>query len=114
MHSIHIAPEAKAAILERFAHLDLCEPGLLIYQQPSAANVVRSPNGQTRWNVQHNKGHLVKFTEMPLEVEKSERFVEADGIRVIFGPMNVRNPNSTFELILQDGKICVENVFEEA
>jgi len=109
MFSIRVTPEAKAAILEQFTLMELREPGLFIYRQPSTADVVRSADGQAQWTVQRNRGYVVRFAELPQETNDLSPFLVADGIRIFPLSINDQPPNTTATLVFQDGNLYAED-----
>lgn len=83
MFSIRITPEAKGALLEQFAFMELREPGLFIYRAMDATDVVRTPDGRTEWKIQRGKLYVVQFVELSSQAIGSPHLIVIDGIRVL-------------------------------
>lgn len=107
MFSVRLTQEAKVAILEQFAFMELREPGLFIYREPNAADVVRSPDGRAVWNLQHGKRYVVQFVELPSQAVDSPHLIVVDGIRIL--PMPELKGSSAL-ISYRNGRLYVNDV----
>jgi hypothetical protein len=107
MLCIRVTPEAKAAIVEQFALLELLEPALFIRHSFASGDVTRSSSGQVKWNIERPETYVLRFSELPSTVDDPEHFLLVDGIRMLILVGGDRSKDDEVELSVHDGKLLI-------
>jgi hypothetical protein len=104
MFSVQISAEAKAFVAEQFTREKLNRPGLMIGRQGPVADVIRTSDGQTKWNIEYLHPWRTQVFEID---DHNVDLVDVEGISiwlVLIPKLGELGVNVT----LRDGKLFVE------
>lgn len=107
MFTVRIEPDAKAFLQATLQQSGWVRPGVMIYREGTKADVTRTAEGGTQWNIDRASSPWALYTGS-FETYPDNELIDVDGIRVHLSLLP-RPSEKGVVIRLRHGELVVEN-----